>query len=236
MPLLYKYLPPQRATFFDDGLLRMTQPGDLNDPLECLSFHVLFDDSATYVSHASKIDCYTSLIKHLNNYLGIISFSRQSTSSTMWAHYSGNHAGFCVGLEQTPLALPQNPQDITFGTYYDVEYRDERYPLQMNDASITVVSRCLFLKAREWAYENEVRVLHALESANTHVETAAGQEFTIYLKNFPPSSVKEVLIGYKATQELETKVLAYAGAHQIPAYRMELSLSSSFMLERKRLL
>src|SRR5438105_1260976 len=36
MPILYKYLPPERITFLNDELLRFTQPGDLNDPFECI--------------------------------------------------------------------------------------------------------------------------------------------------------------------------------------------------------
>lgn len=34
--VVYKYLPPERVTYFDDELLRITQPGDLNDPFEFL--------------------------------------------------------------------------------------------------------------------------------------------------------------------------------------------------------
>lgn len=33
---LFKYLPPERKTFFEDFLLRFTQPSQLNDPYECL--------------------------------------------------------------------------------------------------------------------------------------------------------------------------------------------------------
>ncbi len=36
MNLSYKYLPPERLPYFKDSLLRFTQPGDLNDPFECL--------------------------------------------------------------------------------------------------------------------------------------------------------------------------------------------------------
>ncbi len=37
MSSIYKYLPPQRASFLYDNLLRATQPEDLNDPFECVS-------------------------------------------------------------------------------------------------------------------------------------------------------------------------------------------------------
>lgn len=54
MPFIYKYLPPERVTFFDDGLLRMTQPGDLNDPHECRSFFPTFDPVAIVLSDLEK--------------------------------------------------------------------------------------------------------------------------------------------------------------------------------------
>jgi hypothetical protein len=34
--MYYKYLPIDRITYLDDELIRFTQPGDLNDPFECL--------------------------------------------------------------------------------------------------------------------------------------------------------------------------------------------------------
>lgn len=32
----YKYLPPDRHALFENGMLRFTQPADLNDPFECM--------------------------------------------------------------------------------------------------------------------------------------------------------------------------------------------------------
>lgn len=36
MSFVYKYFPPDRLGFLDDGLIRFTPPGALNDPYECL--------------------------------------------------------------------------------------------------------------------------------------------------------------------------------------------------------
>jgi len=33
---IYKFLPPDRLSYFEDELLRITQPADLNDPFECI--------------------------------------------------------------------------------------------------------------------------------------------------------------------------------------------------------
>lgn len=42
--IIYKYLPLERLTYLDDALLRLTQPGDLNDPFECLPVPPTIDD------------------------------------------------------------------------------------------------------------------------------------------------------------------------------------------------
>lgn len=36
--LIYKFLPVERLSYLQNELLRITQPGDLNDPFECLPF------------------------------------------------------------------------------------------------------------------------------------------------------------------------------------------------------
>ncbi len=37
--ILYKIVPKERVSYLEDQLIRFTQPGDLNDPLECLAFY-----------------------------------------------------------------------------------------------------------------------------------------------------------------------------------------------------
>ncbi len=34
--IIYKYFPPERLSYFEDELIRITQPADLNDPFECV--------------------------------------------------------------------------------------------------------------------------------------------------------------------------------------------------------
>jgi hypothetical protein len=36
MEIIYKFLPAERLSYLNDEFLRVTQPGDLNDPFECL--------------------------------------------------------------------------------------------------------------------------------------------------------------------------------------------------------
>lgn len=274
MPLIYKYLPPDREKFFDNGLLRMTQPGDLNDPLECLSFHVDIDpvsysmseltkyvaelesqagkqlnplireglkqETLTRATHPStknqlSIGCYKSFIEYVNNRFGIVSFSGDWSSSTMWAHYADSHQGFCLGIEQEHYLLPTDSSEICYGKIYDVKYEPKRITQKMVDY-VCVETRYLFIKATDWGYETEIRVLYELANAEACAIDKSNKAFLVCLKQFPHSSVKEVLVGYHANDELSSKVCAFAKTNNIPAYRMGISLSPAFTMERESLI
>ena len=152
----------------------------------------------------------------------------------MWAHYTDSHQGFCLGMDQEHSPLPADSSEIGYGKYYDVKYEAERISQQLRDP-VVVEARYLFIKAKEWGYESEIRVLYKLASANFCAEDKSKRGFPVHLKKFPHSSVKEVLVGYHANDELSSKVRAFAVANHIPAYRMALSLSPAFAMERERM-
>lgn len=53
--MYYKYLPIDRTTYLSDELIRFTQPGDLNDPFECLPQKPDKKDMKLLVIEAAKI-------------------------------------------------------------------------------------------------------------------------------------------------------------------------------------
>ena len=59
---LFKYLPPERKTFFTDFLLRFTQPSDLNDPFECLPAARDIDHSDWTSERISNVDRKAALL------------------------------------------------------------------------------------------------------------------------------------------------------------------------------
>lgn len=270
MPLLYKYLPPQRATFFDDGLLRMTQPGDLNDPLECLSFYPDFDPVALAISDLDgwrsdlerrtglvyhpisyllerqrRIewaslpetkkrmfqDCYKSFTGFLDSLLGIISFSLKETSASMWEHYADNHRGFCLCLEHDHYPLPESSDDIQEGVFYDVKYGNTRLPIEMT-AILNVKRNVIFMKSEAFRNEEETRVYYPLERADDISGNKSARNFEVFLKRFPHTSVRELLVGKDFGGELLTTARAFAEANRIPAYRMQPSTTGDLAMER----
>lgn len=55
MTLYYKFLPIERLSYLEDGLLRFTQPADLNDPYECLPQKPSYDAAVNVVKTASLL-------------------------------------------------------------------------------------------------------------------------------------------------------------------------------------
>ena len=94
---------------------------------------------------------------------GILSLSSISNDILMWSHYSDMHRGFCVGFDSRKLLNVVNAR-IKAGVYAQVlpvQYREE-YPLLRISAEkekIDVLNDLLTIKARNWKYESEYRLI-----------------------------------------------------------------------------
>ena len=54
MSVIYKYLPFERLSYLENELLRITQPGDLNDPFECLPIPPSIEEFIEVLNITSK--------------------------------------------------------------------------------------------------------------------------------------------------------------------------------------
>ena len=169
-----------------------------------------------------------------NHDVGIVSFSRRWNSSTMWAHYGQKHTGYCVGFDRQHRAFNYAHPKIRSGSMHDVKYLETR-PLHKPDDDELNLILMAFTKSADWTYEQEFRVLYALEDATEcHPAPAASRSgLPICLRRYDPATVKELLIGYRTDDELSTRVIKLAGNRQIPVYRVAISSTTSFDMERE---
>jgi hypothetical protein len=79
---------------------------------------------------------------------GILSLSKRVDSLPLWAHYAGNHTGYCLEFRNGG----------EFATGYEVLYQ-EKMPLRLSSEVDAYQSDFLFTKRPDWAYEEEVRIL-----------------------------------------------------------------------------
>jgi hypothetical protein len=89
--------------------------------------------------------------------LGMVCFSKKIDNILMWSHYADKHKGFCLVFDRTQLA--KSCQATLDGMTYG---RKKLSDLLVEDVSVG--KKLLLTKAKDWAYEKEVRMIISLNS------------------------------------------------------------------------
>lgn len=209
MPL-YKYVPFENAKRILKGSVRFTQPGAFNDPFEMVPELYVPEGSVTgeinlqfSVTAARREPVIAALpddfdsvylddqnsrriLKSLNQTTGILCLSRNRSSLSMWAHYADSYSGAIVEFDES---------HEFFSGHFDMEYRERRPKVDIAsyiDSGEPVPIAELCVKAKEWEYEDEVRVVRKLTDCRC-VGTAAG--FPVYVMEVPSDCIKSVILG-----------------------------------------
>lgn len=99
---------------------------------------------------------------------GVCCFSGTVDNALMWSHYAGGHKGVCLYYE-IPASFIVDPANGILG-YSPVTYGDDALfdwlvstrqldGITQLDAAIQIMKRALTAKGRDWAYENEARLI-----------------------------------------------------------------------------
>lgn len=196
---LYKYVTQNRIDVVRDQIIRFTPPGYLSDPFECrLAFEMATEQEQD--EHIRSWRRWASIE------WGILCLTKRPDNLVMWAHYAGAHRGFLLEFdsdnaffnnkyvshldwtwfEEMPLEYPG------FGNLRDVHYSNER-PYTNNPEEIPLDS--FFVKSTDWAYEEEVRMIMPLQSADQKIE-----EHDLHLFRFPPAALTGLVLGAGASE------------------------------------
>ncbi len=159
------------------------KPDSLNDPFDCQLEYQRSLEVALSKFNASD-DVKEQYKKAFKNYLenvGIFSCSRTRKNQLMWAHYSDEHRGFCIGFNEEKLK-----KDIPELTRLDVSYQAS-LPFEQLQNSLEVFDEEDFLlgninekimlntyaktilrtKYTYWGYEKERRLISKKFGAQT---------------------------------------------------------------------
>ena len=166
--ILYKYLDITGAKYMIGKQdLQFTNASQLNDPFDC--HPKLFDSSNVPDSRAQGVfhkEWQKKIAENdalnLRNETWLCSLSKVYDSILMWSHYCYNHKGICIGLDIDKVLDSVPPM---FGTIYlkpfvlDVNYYDiiERPSAYGPSAEQRMYQWTT--KAKEWEYEQEVRLV-----------------------------------------------------------------------------
>ena len=124
----------------------------LNDPMEANALQVYLDCvGAGYTFDCGKVH---PIIEEWQNRYRILSVSAIPDSPIMWAHYASGYSGCCLIYSTKKTFSKIEPiiyTDITF-SLSDEDFMDEDIPSE-------AIEESLRFKHKDWAYENEWRLI-----------------------------------------------------------------------------
>lgn len=145
-----------------------------------------------------------------------LSLSANSTNILMWSHYSVNHTGFVIGFD--------SKHEFFNNSVDPVIYSNKRPPINPFEARHD--GDLFYTKSLDWSYEEEYRKFiqlitpQPLRNGNSFLpfdintpQTNPNQ--TIKLEPLPPSSIRCVIFGWKASASLKDQVRAALHSHGI---------------------
>ena len=254
--VLYKYIPISRIGQGAPQSLRATQPSALNDVMECSigsgeggpnagdyrtavgakleeCFGITMSDgelAKLWVTSNGEMGLSRLIREHLDNRVGVISFSKNALIPTMWAHYAQN-TGVVVGYDTNALtelgfdlrsvvyldvapSYHPNKEDaieVSFVDHENIERQAAAGKVVMGyrtlctvklttfSPELTSLARLLFVKGKEWAYEQEIRLLVDLERTRD-IGKADEHCQPIKVIDIPPEAIREVCRGPRTSE------------------------------------
>ncbi|KPH05970.1 DUF2971 domain-containing protein [Rhizobium acidisoli] len=156
--------------------LKVARISDLNDPFE---LEIASPDPAVRsVFRRTKAE--------LNEWAGLLCFSRDWRNPVQWAHYADRHRGMCLGFDiPDPFLTP-------------VVYRSRLLKADMiamngsDDKQWEFYKKVLSTKYAHWKYENEVRLFIRIDEQDTMIKG-------LFFKAFDREmDLKEVIVGHRS--------------------------------------
>lgn len=235
-----KKLNKKKLQTLADSKIFMSSIDDFNDPYDSKCFFydpIKLADIERLKRHKGKIiDKFTAFIK------GTALTANGIQSMPMWAHYSNNHAGFCVSYDMSanvslkactfPVQYISERLDITSLVCKQAEQicatLDKNIAIGqkqtvIDDLTMILVPQLLYnLKLDQWSYENEFRC-----------STASNAKGMPYIDAIP----KEIYIGKNCSESNKTQLVRIGRTLNIPVYQMESEeCSEKCELKAKRIL
>ncbi len=184
--ILYKFLTVENAfRVLEQRKLKVSLIRELNDVYDCAP---RFDSPKS-----PDEEVYQNAVMQELHGVGLVCFSKSCSSPLLWGHYSASATGVALGFEADRL---------NYGEALEVRYESSRPILSSStlppgtpDPKRVAGQICFGTKAREWAYEQEVRFLVALANCEPQVG--------MYFIGFYPVALKQVVIGYRSSVDIK---------------------------------
>lgn len=146
----------------------------------------------------------------LDRNFGILSLSENPASSLMWSFYGdGGRGGVLEFDPENPWFDIRKAENDSFRHLRRVSYVEDRPANYLLSPSAESV---LYTKFREWSFEQEWRIIRNFNDA---AELAGKDSYAtdVLLFDIPPSALKAIVLGYRATPALESAIRDLVGAN-----------------------
>jgi hypothetical protein len=204
--------------YFNEGITKFTgqQISKMGgrDELKRKMFHS-FKTQLPQVQKDFEKKFFPTIDKHF----GVICLSHRWDSVLMWSHYSDNHKGFCLGLDQNKLL-----ETCEFGSQGKVVYDEFPNVSPLTAVEPETIIKQSYFKAPGWAYEEEFRIIKLEYPA----ELSHEERIHIY----PDGCLKEIILGLRISDADKSEIRKVGFERNIPVYQME-KIPLSFNLERR---
>lgn len=235
--LVYKYVSEIGKEIIKNGSIRFTQIDALNDPFEVKPSLDLFVKSIReyFRNEIDAEDEFKERIAHIidnvkkifKDYF-VLSLTKKRNNLLMWSHYTNAYQGFVIGFDFENLFF--NNINLNIFRAYDVEYSDKRpeffelTELLQGQATFKDFKRMLLTKSTHWKYEKEIRMF-APPVVGNNIGKKDTNGFDIYVFDFPPECLKEIVFGHSMKPELKKEMsnIVEARYPQVELFEAQLS-------------
>jgi len=231
-PILYKYMNIEIGIkALQDHTLAFTQPLAFNDPYDCTTKFIEFDNLPEnyreylvkqYFGHldlAVQNEKLAAMYKTPDEFLtktlstqgmaneiknrGVTCFSKNFNNLLMWAHYAASHTGICIGFNLEKLYL--NISELSSEKMMvQVDYQETFTSLNYYRHKRESIIRWLKTKAKIWSYEEEIRIIM------NHLDFKGDTKF---IQSIDKGCFHVVYLGTRITKENETTVIELCQKH-----------------------
>ena len=204
------------GAFVSAAVTQYAKDGHKWDGIKEILDDSILPDCTLSAKKRADIDTTAKEFLDSNRNMGILSLSEQPLSILMWSHYGANHTGVCIGFERNSTN-DLGDDDACSPVCYSDFYPKPRFS-QLFAADGTLTHDLFYIKAREWAYEKEWRLM--TEKGNATVKC--------------PGEISRVILSCRADAKTEADFLNECRNQKIPLYRA-MQVPGAFMLELRPL-
>ncbi len=160
--------------------------------------------------------------ENIDNWVGIISFSKKNNDESMWDRYSSAHKGFVVGFKKnSPIFKIVNPEMNGIGLG-EVKYTNTPSEIEIGNLDNIQPPKWVYYRKNEnWRNEDEVRFV-------VPIPILKGKD-VFY---FPPEVIDSIIFGAKMDSKSKIDIVDFCNKSNfshINFYQANIPLNSNFM-------